>query len=400
MTTAPLASATQRRAALRPGIDALEDSRIAEVAMLGMGQPDVIPLWFGEGDQPTPAFICEAAARAMAAGETFYTFSLGIPALRQAIAEYDTALHAKPVTADRVVVTSSGMQGIFLTVQAITDPGDNVLVVSPVWPNIRGAIEIFGGEPRDVALGRTEDGGFRLDLAALEAALDVRTKAVFVNSPSNPTGWMMTEDEARQLLDFTRRHGLWLLADEVYARVVYDRKAATSFLDIIEPEDRVVVINSFSKAWTMTGWRLGWLVAPAELNATYLKLIQFNVSGAPTFIQHAAITALRDGESFVEAMRERYRAGRDLVVERLGHLPRIRFRSPDAAFYAFLQVEGLTDSLGFAKRLLAETKVGLAPGVAFGTGGEGHVRLCFAASAQRLEPALDRLARWLGRNDF
>jgi len=400
MTTAPLPSETQRRAALRPGIDALEDSRIAEVAMLGLGQPDVIPLWFGEGDQPTPAFICDAASRAMAAGETFYTFNLGIPPLRQAIAAYETGLHAKPVTSDRVVVTSSGMQGIFLTVQAITDPGDNILVISPVWPNIRGAIEIFSGEPRDVALGRTEDGGFRLDLAALEAKLDVRTKAVFVNSPSNPTGWMMTAEEAEALLDFTRRHGLWLIADEVYARVVYDRKAATSFLDIIEPDDRVVVINSFSKAWTMTGWRLGWVVAPAELNPTYLKLIQFNVSGAPTFIQHAAITALREGEEFVAQMRERYRAGRDLVVERLQDVPRLRFRTPDAAFYAFLQVEGLTDSLGFAKRILAETRVGLAPGVAFGTGGEGHLRLCFAASAQRLEPALDRLAAWFRRNDF
>ncbi|MEI9983467.1 MAG: pyridoxal phosphate-dependent aminotransferase [Aliidongia sp.] len=398
MTPQPLSSVTQRRAALRPGIDALEDSMISEVAMLGLGQPDVIPLWFGEGDQPTPPFICEAAARAMASGETFYTFNLGIPPLRAAIAGYETGLHAKPVTADRVIVTSSGMQGIFLTVQAITDPGDNILVISPVWPNIRGAIEIFGGEPRDVALGRTEDGGFRLDLAALEAALDVRTKAVFINSPSNPTGWMMTEDESRQLLDFTRRHGLWLIADEVYARVVYGRRAATSFLDIIEPEDRVVVINSFSKAWAMTGWRLGWMVAPAELNPIYLKLIQFNVSGAPTFIQHAAVTAIQEGESFIVQMAERYRAGRDLVVERLSGLPRVRFRSPDAAFYAFLQIDGLTDSLSFAKQILAETRVGLAPGAAFGLGGEGHLRLCFAASAQRLEPALDRLAKALGKN--
>jgi aspartate aminotransferase len=396
MTLDTLSPAIRRRAAVRPRIAALEDSMIAEVAMLGMGQPDVIPLWFGEGNEPTPAFICEAAARAMAAGETFYTFNLGIPPLRTAIAGYETGLHARPVDADRVVVTSSGMQGIFLTVQAIVDPGDNVLVVSPVWPNIRAAIEIFGAEPRDVALGRADDGGFRLDLAALEARLDPRTKAVFVNSPSNPTGWMMTEADARDLLDFTRRHGLWLIADEVYARVVYDRRAATSFLDIIEPDDHVVVVNSFSKAWAMTGWRLGWLVVPAELTEIYIKLIQFNVSGAPTFIQHAAVTAIAEGESFVTAMANRYRAGRDLVVERLGSLPRVRLRSPDAAFYAFLQIEGMTDSLNFAKQLLAETRVGLAPGAAFGTGGEGHLRLCFAASAARLEPALERLAKALG----
>jgi aspartate/methionine/tyrosine aminotransferase len=384
-----------RKAMLRPGIEALADSMIAEVAMLGLGQKDVIPLWFGEGDLPTPAFICEAVARAMAAGETFYTFNLGIPPLREALAAYETGLHARPVTADRVVVTSSGMQGIFLTVQAIVDPGDNVLVLSPVWPNIRAAVEIFGGEPRDVALGRTNDGGFRLDLAALEASVDRRTKALFVNSPSNPTGWMMHEDEARQILDFTRRHGLWLIADEVYARVVYNRPVATSFLDLIEPEDRAIVINSFSKTWAMTGWRLGWMVVPPELTETYIKLIQFNVSGAPTFLQHAAVTAIQEGEGFIRQMAQRYRAGRDLVVERLGDLPRVRFRTPDAAFYAFLQIDGLTDSLSFAKQLLADTRVGVAPGAAFGMGGEGHLRLCFAASKERLEPALDRLAKAL-----
>ncbi|MGB8842484.1 MAG: pyridoxal phosphate-dependent aminotransferase [Aliidongia sp.] len=395
MTLASTNPALRRQAVISPRIEALQDSRIAEVAMLGMGQPDVIPLWFGEGNEPTPAFICAAAAKAMAAGETFYTFVLGLPSLRDALAQYETGLHARPVDPGRVVVTSSGMQGIFLTVQAIVDPGDNVLVVSPVWPNIRAAIEIFSAEPRDVALGRTDDGGFHLDLAALEARLDPRTKAVFVNSPSNPTGWMMTEDDARKLLDFTRRHGLWLIADEVYARIVYDRRVATSFLDIIEPGDRVVVVNSFSKAWAMTGWRLGWLVVPAELTETYIKLIQFNVSGAPTFIQHAAVTALEQGDSFVTAMANRYRAGRDQVVERLGGLSRVRLRSPDAAFYAFLQIDGLRDSVSFAKQLLAETRVGLAPGAAFGTGGEGHLRLCFAASAERLAPALDRLAKAL-----
>jgi aspartate aminotransferase len=382
-------------AALRPGIEALEASLIGEVSKLGFGQPDVIPLWYGEGDQPTPQFICDAAAKAMASGETFYTFNLGIPSLRAALAAYETGLHAKPVDAERIVVTSSGMQGIVLTVQSIVDPGDNVLVVSPVWPNIRAAIEIFGGEPRDVALGRTNDGGFRLDLAALEHGLDKRTKAVFVNSPSNPTGWTMSRDEASQLLDFTRRNGLWLIADEVYARIVYTGKAAPSLLDIVEPDDRVVIVNSFSKAWAMTGWRLGWVVVPADLSDMLGKLVQFNTSGAPTFIQHAAVTAITEGESFIATMNERYRAGRDLVVDRLSGLSRVRFRSPDAAFYAFLQIEGLTDSLSFAKEILAETRVGLAPGAAFGLGGEGHLRLCFAASAQRLEPALDRLAKIL-----
>jgi aspartate/methionine/tyrosine aminotransferase len=380
---------------VRPRIQNLQASLIAEVAILGMGDPEVLPLWFGEGDQPTPRFITEAAARALEAGETFYTFERGVPALRQALAEYETRLHAKPVAASRIVVTTAGMQAIMLTVQALVDPGDNVLVVSPVWPNAAAAIEIMGGEPRAVALGRREDGGFRLDLAALERARDGRTKAIFLNSPSNPTGWVMSRAEGEALLDFTRRHGLYLIADEVYARVIYDGIVAPSLLDIAEPEDRVVVVNSFSKAWAMTGWRLGWVVAPPEIVGVMGKLVQYNVSGAPTFIQHAAVTAVREGEDFTRSMTERYRAGRALVLDALRGLNRVQVSPPEGAFYAFIKVDGMVDSVAFAKEILAKTKVGLAPGAAFGLGGEGHLRLCFAASADRLQPALDRLVPFL-----
>lgn len=380
---------------VRPRIQNLQASLIAEVASLGMGDPAVLPLWFGEGDLPTPRFITEAAARALEAGETFYTFERGIPPLRQVLAGYETGLHAKPVTADRVVVTNSGMQGIMLTVQALVDPGDNVLVVSPVWPNIGAAIEIMGGEPRAVALGRRDDGGFVLDLAALERARDGRTRAIFLNSPSNPTGWVMSRDEALALLAYIRQHGLYLIADEVYARVIYDGHVAPSLLDIVEPEDRVVVVNSFSKAWAMTGWRLGWIVAPREIVDVMGKLIQYNVSGAPTFIQHAAVIAVGEGESFARSMTERYRAGRSLVLDALRGLNRVQVAPPEGAFYAFIKVDGITDSVAFAKEILAKTKVGLAPGAAFGLGGEGHLRLCFAASADRLEPALERLVPFL-----
>ena len=380
---------------VRPRIQNLQASLIAEVAILGMGDPEVLPLWFGEGDLPTPRFITEAAARALEAGETFYTFERGVPALRQALAEYETRLHAKPVAASRIVVTTAGMQAIMLTVQALVDPGDNVLVVSPVWPNAAATIEIMGGEPRAVALGRREDGGFRLDLAALDRARDGRTKAIFLNSPSNPTGGVMTRAEGEALLDFTRRHGLYLIADEVYARVIYDGTVAPSLLDIAEPEDRVVVVNSFSKAWAMTGWRLGWLVAPPEIVEVMGKLVQYNVSGAPTFIQHAAVTAVREGEDFTRSMTERYRAGRALVLDALRGLNRVQVSPPDGAFYAFIKVDGVTDSVAFAKEILAKTKVGLAPGAAFGLGGEGHLRLCFAASADRLQPALERLVPFL-----
>jgi aspartate aminotransferase len=380
---------------VRPQIRNLKASLIAEVAMLGMGDPEVLPLWFGEGDLPTPRFITDAAARALEAGETFYTYERGIPPLRQALADYETGLHAKPVAAERIVVTTAGMQGIMLTVQALVDPGDNVLVVSPVWPNIEAAIQIMGGESRGVALGRRDDGGFHLDLAALDRARDGRTKAIFLNSPSNPTGWVMSRAEGVALLDFIRRHGLYLIADEVYARVIYDGNAAPSMLDIVEPEDRVVVVNSFSKTWAMTGWRLGWLVAPPEIVEVMGKLIQYNVSGAPTFIQHAAVTAVREGDGFARSMTERYRAGRSLVLDALHGLNRVQVAPPDGAFYAFIKIDGIADSVAFAKEILAKTKVGLAPGAAFGLGGEGHLRLCFAASADRLEPALERLVPFL-----
>ena len=376
---------------VRPRIRNLSASLIAEVAVLGMGDPEVLPLWFGEGDLPTPRFITEAASRALVAGETFYTFERGIPALRQTLAEYETRLHAKSVGAERVVVTTAGMQAIMLTMQALVDPGDNVLLLSPLWPNAAAAVEIMGGEPRAVVLGRREDGGFLLDLDALERARDGRTKAIFVNSPSNPTGWVMSRAEGQALLDFARRHGLYVIADEVYARVVYDGDVAPSLLDLAEPDDRVVVVNSFSKTWAMTGWRLGWLVGPPEIVAVMGKLIQYNVSGAPTFIQHAAVTAVREGEDFARSMTERYRAGRALVLDALRGLNRVQVAPPDGAFYAFIKVDGVTDSVAFAKEILAKTKVGLAPGAAFGVGGEGHLRLCFAASRDRLAPALERL---------
>ncbi len=377
---------------VRRQIAELPASKIGEVAMPAFGDPDVVPLWFGEGDLPTPAFICEAAAAALKRGETFYTFKRGIPELRAAIARYLTGLHAKPVSPEHVVVTSSGMNAIMLVAEAIIDPGDNVVVVSPVWPNINATIQIMGGIARPLALTPTEDGGWTLDLDRVFAACDPRTRAIFVNSPGNPTGWMMTAEEAAALLAFARQRGLWLMSDEVYSRIVYDRRAAPSLLDIAEPEDRVIVLNSFSKSWAMTGWRLGWMVAPQEMLAVIDKLVEFNTSGSPTFLQHAAVTAVEQGEPLVAEIVERCRVGRDILIQGLNRFPRLRVKPPEGAFYAFCRVEGLTDSFALARDIVARVKVGVAPGIAFGAAGEGYLRLCFAASARRLTEALDRLA--------
>lgn len=387
---------SERPNGLRPIVERMPFSKIGQVAMAGLGDPDVIPLWFGESDLPTPRFIADAVAAALAAGHTFYTFKRGIPELRQAIARYLSALYATPVSVERIIVTSSGMSGIMFMCQALVEPGDNVVILSPVWPNINDAVTVMGGEARAVALDEAEDGGFRLNLARLMDACDARTRAIFVNSPGNPTGFIMSGEEQKALLAFARRGGLWLIADEVYGRIVFDgARVAPSFLTLAEAEDRLVVINSFSKAWAMTGWRLGWLVAPQPIQGVADKIVEFNTSGAPTFLQHAAVTAIEEGEGFVAEMVERCRTGRDLLVPGLRRFPRVRVALPGGAFYAFARIEGVADSLAFAKEILARVKVGVAPGAAFGLGGEGHLRLCFASAPARLEAALERLAPML-----
>ena len=356
-----------------------------------MGDPAVLPLWYGEGDLPTPDFIGEAAAAALRAGQTFYTYKAGLPALRETIATYLSGLYDTAIEPERVAVTSSGMTALMLVAQALIDPGDNFVIVAPVWPNIAAAVTIMGGEPRLVSLDPMPGGGWRLDAERVFASCDSRTRAIFVNSPSNPTGWVASDDDIRALFPFARRRGLWLIADEVYGRLVYGNRVAPSFLSAAEPDDRVIVVSSFSKIWAMTGWRLGWIVMPPELLPEFEKLIEFNTSGSPTFLQHAGIVAIRDGERFVERFVARCRAGRDAAIEALQACRRVEVARPEGAFYAFFRVAGMIDSLAFAKEALVRTKVGLAPGIAFGPMGEGYLRLCFAREPQAVADAVERL---------
>jgi aspartate aminotransferase len=376
---------------VRDIIRELPVSRIAEVSALGMGDPAVIPLWYGEGDLPTPAFVGAAATAALQAGHTFYTYKAGLPALRGAIADYLTGLYGRPVGAERILVSSSGMTALMLTAQALIDEGENLVIVAPVWPNIAAAVTVMGGEPRLVSLDRQPGGGWHLDPERLFAACDSRTRGIFVNSPSNPTGWILSAEEIAALLDFARRRGLWLVADEVYGRIVYGNRAAPSFLEQAEPEDRLIVVNSFSKNWAMTGWRLGWLTAPADLLPQLEKLVEFNTSGSPTFLQHAGIVAITDGEPFIESFVARCRAARDAAIDGLAACRRVEVARPEGAFYAFFRVDGMMDSLAFAKEALRRTKVGLAPGSAFGPMGEGFIRLCFARDPRQVGEAIERL---------
>jgi len=382
-------------AAIRARIRDLETQQILQVSQLALGDPKVIPLWYGESDVTTPDFISKAASDALAAGHTFYTHKQGIPELRTALANYTAALYGVDMPPDRITVTSSGMTGIMMVMEMLVDPGDNVVIVGPVWPNARAAVEIMGGEPRTVAL-RFGNEGWRLDVEEVLARCDPRTRAVFVNSPGNPTGWMMPRGQQEALLAACRERGIWVVADEVYARIVYDRRAAPSFLEIAGPDDPLIVINSFSKSWAMTGWRLGWLTHPLPVGAFVANLVEFNTSGTPAFLQHAGATAVRDGESVVAAMVARCRKGREVIGRCLAALPRVRYSPPDAAFYAFFAVDGMDNSLEFAKRLVHEAGVGVAPGTAFGPEGEGFLRLCFARAPETLEAAAERLAKALG----
>ena len=379
-------------AAVRQSVAGYPGSRIREVSNIGMARPDVTALWFGEGDRPTPSFICEAAARAMAAGRTYYTANNGIPELREAIARYATRLHGGPIAAEGVTVTASGVNALMLVMQTLVDPGDNVVMVTPVWPNCANGIEIvLAGEVRRVAL-TPGDRGWQLDVERLFAACDARTRAIFINSQGNPTGWMAGAEVYRALRDFARRKRIWIVSDEVYERIVYDRPCAPSALDGATADDPVIAVNSFSKAWCMTGWRLGWIVHPPGLASMLAKITEMNMSGPAMFAQDAGVVAIGQGEGFVREIVDDYRRAREVVVQRLGAMPRVQLARPEAAFYAFFRVDGMSDSLATAKQVLDRTDVGLAPGIAFGPEGEGWLRLCFATSPQRLSEALDRLA--------
>jgi aspartate aminotransferase len=382
---------------LRPTIASLPSSKIREIADAGMGRTDLIPLWFGEPDTPTPPFICAAAARALAAGDTFYQPNAGIHELRSTLADYMNRLYGARLGPENVIVSASAMNALMLVMQALVDPGDAVVTTTPSWPNLPALPQILSGRVQSAPL-TPGNAGWRLDLDELFAACDDRTRVIFLNSPNNPTGWMMSAEQQSEVLAFARERGIWVVSDEVYARLVYDRRHAPSFLEQAEPDDRVIVVNSFSKTWSMTGWRLGWITAPAALGPVFEKLTEYNIAGPPGFVQRAGIIAVRDGEPFVEEIVGRYRAARDLVLERVAAVPRLSLPRPEAAFYAFIRVDGMGDSVAFARNLLKETGVGLAPGAAFGDGDhpfDDYLRLCFAATLPSLERAFDRLERFM-----
>ena len=382
---------------MRQVIDELPGSKIREVANAGIGRSDVLPFWFGESDEPTPGFIRDAAIRSLNAGETFYSHNLGLPELREALSRYTGNLH-RPVSADRIAVTSSGVNALMLAMQALAGSGDEVVAVVPVWPNLTSQPVILGANVRRVSL-QVRAGAWQLDMAALLAAVTTKTNVLLVNAPNNPTGWTFTRSEQETILAHCRRTGTWIVADEVYERVFFKPgiACAPSFLDIAEPNDRLVVAHSFSKSFLMTGWRLGWLVMPPVLTEAIGKLVEFNTSCAPVFVQRAGLAALAGAADFVPGLVQRLQHCRDTLLPQLAALPGVQVATPDGGMYAFFRVEGQDDSLAFAKRLVIEAGLGLAPGAAFGDEAEGWLRWCFASNdPQRLTLGVERLKRFLG----
>lgn len=382
---------------IRPTILGLERNGIGDVSFLGLGRTDIIPLWFGETDVVTPDFIREAAKRALDQGRTFYTFTRGVTELRQAIATWASRQAGREIDLDRVTVPGAAMMGVQIALQCVCEVGDNVVIISPMWPNIFQAITGLGAHPKFVRLkGGANGEAWRLDLDELFDAVDGRTKAIFFASPSNPTGWIMSQEEQRAILEFARRKGIAIISDEVYTPIVYDMPAPT-FASIAEPDDAVFIVNSFSKAWAMTGWRVGWLIHPRGIGTPLAEMAAYNNTGASVFAQYGAVEAITKGDQFVQWMVERCRTGLNIVEKFLAEQNRMSWSKPAGAFYGFIAVEGMTDSVAFAKKLLADAKVGVAPGSAFGpksdTENDKFIRICFGQSPERLGEALGRIAK-------
>lgn len=388
-------------AELASSVATVPHSRIRELAEVAFRMDGVLKLYFGESNRPTPEYLKRAATEAMRDGFTFYTENAGLLSLRESIAEHYRAQQGVVIDPRReIVVTASGVQALNVSIRCVLNPEDEAIVLTPAWPN--GASIVAMSNARAVEIAQPFSGDrYSIDWEAMERAINTHTRLVIYTSPSNPLGWVATEDDQRRLLEFCRRHDLWLLADEVYDRLWYESgrlgTPVPSILRLATRDDAALVVHSFSKSYCMTGWRLGWVIARADLAAKATQLNEFIVSHAPSFTQRVGETALREGEAELLAMLAELKSNRDFCMDVLSQTPRLRVPRPEGAFYLFPRVEGLTDSFDFCKRLLLETKVGLAPGVAFGAGGEGSIRICYAAEKSVLEPALERLHTFLSR---
>lgn len=376
----------------------LAESPMVQIATIAESMPGSLKLCYGESDLPTPPFICAALDDAARAGHTFYTHTAGYQELREAIGAKIHELHGVRYDVPEIMATVGASMAIYAAVRAFVGRGDNAVIISPAYAIFSNGVVMAGGEPRRASLAPS---GIRfvLDLDRVRAAIDANTRMIVVNSPSNPTGWVISEDEQRALAEIAERHDLVILADEVYERLVYgERGIAPSFARICTNRDRLIVVNSFSKTYNMTGWRLGWAQSSERSIKTMYKAIEFMTSNPAAMVQQAGITALRDGEPYIAELRAHYAARREQAKTALERLPGVTLPDPQGAFYAFPKFSFVADSTAFTAALVRETGVALAPGVGFGPDGEGYIRVCFASAEATIADAMSRLAHFVRTN--
>lgn len=377
-------------------IEAVQAPESGIVAVMNHGRRSggVLPLWAGEGDLPTPDFIRAAATAAIEAGETFYTWQRGIPELREALARYHQRHFAPWFEPENFYVTGSGMQSIQIAIQAVAGAGDEVLYLSPAWPNFAAAAGIAGARPVAVSL-EFGPNGWHLDIDKLKALTNSKTRALFINSPSNPTGWTAGKAELTEILAFARERGLWIIADEIYALFHFNGGRAASFMDIMDPQDRIIFVNSFSKNWAMTGWRIGWMTVHPSLGPVIENLIQYSTSGVAQFMQKGAVAALDQGDPFIAMQVERAQKARDILCQKLRATGKVELDPPAGAFYLYFRVHGVNDSLQAAFSMVDRAKVGIAPGSAFARDDAGWFRVCFNRKLDDIEDGANRIANWI-----
>jgi aspartate/methionine/tyrosine aminotransferase len=370
-------------------IDRLPRSGIRAIMELALSLPDVVRLDIGDPDFPTPAHIVEAAAQAARAGFTHYSPGAGLASLREVIAARVAERHGFSCTPERVVATTGACGGLYSSFLALLDPGDEVLIPDPGWTTLVPMALAAGTNPVPYRLIRGGD-GFALDVAAIEERLGPRTRAVVVNSPGNPTGAVASRRALEDLLDLAGRHGIWLISDECYEEIVFER-AHVSPLALGDP-DRVVGVFSLSKSYAMTGWRIGYVTAAPDVVRAIVKAQEPVVSSASTISQKAAEAALLGPQTAVAAMRHEYRRRRDAALSLLDELG-ITYARPSGAFYVMVDASGTGEtSQELAHRLLLEHRVAVVPGSAFGEGGEGMMRVSLASPWETIEAGLRRFA--------
>jgi len=375
----------------RNAIENMKAHEGAIIAKYGRAKEGTIKLDVGEGDIPTPDFIVKAAQDAMNAGEMFYGPVIGTEEMRNSISSYYKGIYGLDIGSSRIFVTPSGTAAVHYSLSALVDVGDEVVAVTPLWRNLLGAVDLQQGVTKEVTLNHDIEKGWRLDLDKLFDACSEKTRVIMINSPNNPTGWIMPVEDMKKVLEFAREKGIWIISDEVYSRLIYSASRSSSFLDVANEDDRLLVVNSFSKNYCMTGWRLGWITGPERIMQKLYNVGLYSAMGTSPFIQKGGIAALENGEDFIKKVKNVSLNGRDYIYKRFENMGGIISSKPDATFYSFFKIDGVNDCVSFARQLIDEKDMIVAPGCAFSQFTKGYMRLCFAMPEEKLDDAMNRL---------